>query len=197
MRSMQLVLRTPHAELSPQEREYLEKKIQHLEHYSEKIADESTKIHIDIIQTDLKTTDHKIRVQGTLHAPNAYLRAEVGGQTFQEAVDLFVEKLKMQIDRYKTKLHRRDATGNWIETSTLENAASTQEDFKDTSSKITRRKNYSDARPMHEEEACEQMGLLGHTFFVFYNIDRDCVSVCYKRKDGNFGIIEMSSSGGA
>lgn len=188
---MQLTLRTPHTELSTTERDYLEKKIQHLEHYSEKIADESTKIHIDVIQTDIKTTDHKIRIQGTLHAPNAYLRAEVSGQTFLEAVDFFVEKLKMQIDRYKTKLHRRDATGRWIETSTLENVANTQEEFPDAYPKITRRKNYSDARAMHEEEACEQMELLGHTFFVFYNIDRDCVSVCYKRNDGHFGVIEM------
>lgn len=188
---MQCILRTPNIELSKQERDYLEKKIQHLEHYADRVADEATKIHIDVIQTDMKTTDHKIRLQGTLHTPHAFLRAEVFGSTFQEAVDFFVEKLKKQIDRYKGKLHRRDASGRWIPVSTLENVASTQEEFKDQSPKITRRKDYSDAKPMHEQEACEQMELLGHIFFTFYNIDRDCISVCYKRNDGNYGIIEM------
>ena len=54
--------------------------------------------------------------------------------------------------------------------------------------KIVKRKNIT-SKPMGEEEAVLQMDLLGHDFFVFKNIDEDCESVLYRRKDGNFGII--------
>lgn len=190
---MQLILRTPNVELIDREREYLEKKVQHLEKYADRVADESSKIHIDVEHMNIKTTDHKLQIQGTLHVPHAVLRAEVSGLTFEEAADLFVEKIKKQIERYKLKLHRRDEKGKWIPVSTLEEIGKKQEEFADEHPKITKRKNYSDQRPMHEEEAIEQMELVGHPFFAFYDIDRDCFSVCYKRSDGNYGIIEMKS----
>ena len=53
---------------------------------------------------------------------------------------------------------------------------------------IVKRKQL-DTKPMNEEEAILQMQLLGHDFFIFKNIEEDCVSVLYKRKDGKFGII--------
>lgn len=190
---MQLILRTPNLELTDAEQEYLNKKVQHLEKYADRVADESTKIHIDIEQMDLKTTDHKIRIQGTLCVPHSILRAEIGGLTFEEAADLFIEKMRKQIERYKLKLHRRDKKGEWIPESTLENLSKAQEELPENYPKITKRKDYSHHKPMHEEEAIEQMELLGHPYYVFYSIDRDCVSVCYKRKDGHYGIIEMKS----
>jgi putative sigma-54 modulation protein len=57
-------------------------------------------------------------------------------------------------------------------------------------SAIVKRKNIS-MKPMDEEEAVLQIELLNHDFFVFKNIDEECVSVIYKRKDGNYGIINM------
>lgn len=189
---MQLILRSPHVQLADYEREYLEKKIQHLAKYADRVADESASIHIDVVQTNIKTSDHKLRLQGTMHVPHAFLRVEVSGLTFEEALDLFVDKMKKQIERYKLKLHRRDEKGKWIPKSTLEEIGKKhEEEFVDSAPKIMRRKNYSDERPMHEEEAIEQMELSGHPFFAFYNIDKDCFSVSYKRHDGNYGMIEM------
>ena len=57
-------------------------------------------------------------------------------------------------------------------------------------SKIVKRKNI-DTKPMDEEEAILQMELLNHDFFVFKNVDEECVSVMYKRRDGNYGIINV------
>lgn len=187
---MQMILRTPNLELSPRETKYLEKKINNFEKYAHNIADESSKIYVDVEQTDIKTSDKKLKLHGLLYVPHAYLRAEVFGLTFEEAVDLFEEKMKHQIERYKEKSNRRDRTGKWIKESTLEKIGSIAGEFEDTSLKITKRKDFSNERFMHEEEACEQMELLAHNFFVFYNIDKDCFSVVYKRKDGNYGIID-------
>ena len=55
--------------------------------------------------------------------------------------------------------------------------------------KIVKRKAI-EMKPMNEEEALLQMDLLGHEFFVFKNTDSECVSILYKRKDGNYGIID-------
>ena len=60
----------------------------------------------------------------------------------------------------------------------------------ENTSEIVKRKNIS-MKPMDEEEAMLQMDLLNHDFFVFKNLDEECISVLYERKDGNYGIINM------
>lgn len=107
---MQIILRTPNIHLEDREREYLEKKILHLEKLADRVADESSKIHIDVMRTEVKTTDHKIRLQATLHVPHEILHAESSGLTFEEAVDIFVDKMKKQIERYKDKLQNKKST---------------------------------------------------------------------------------------
>ena len=63
-----------------------------------------------------------------------------------------------------------------------------EDTFEEESAVIKRKK--IDMKPMDEEEAILQMEMLGHSFFVFNNIDTDCVCVLYLRKDGNYGLIE-------
>ena len=63
-------------------------------------------------------------------------------------------------------------------------------DEEENDEKIVKRKEM-EMKPMDEEEAMLQIDLLNHDFFVFKNIDEDCVSVLYKRKDGKFGIINV------
>ena len=63
------------------------------------------------------------------------------------------------------------------------------DDFEDDNMKILKRKKV-DAKPMDEEEAILQMNMLGHSFFVFKDVDTGGISVVYERKDGNYGIIE-------
>lgn len=189
---MQIILRTPNLHLTDREKEYVEKKINHLQKLADRVGDEASKMHIDVMNSDIKTSDKKMKIQGTLHVPYAYLRAEVQGTTVEEATDFFVEKMERQIGRYKAKLHRRDEKGKWIPQSTLETISQTQEEVVDPNMpRITKRKDFTNERPMHEEEAIEQLELLGHVFFSFYNIDRDCFAVVYKREDGTYGLIEM------
>ena len=125
-----------------------------------------------------------------MYLPNSVIRSEVHGATVEETVDLSVEKLKKQIERYKTKKHRRNTEGKWIPESTLENAtkdALTEEMIEG----IVKRKKYDDVEPMREDEAVEQMELLDHDFYAFVNQDTDLFSVIYRRNNGEYGLIEL------
>lgn len=116
------------------------------------------------------------------------LRAEESNEDFYSAVDLVVSKLERQIRKNKERLNNK-----YKNVETLEfNFTSVEEDeeVEENVSTIIKRKNIS-MKPMDEEEAMLQIELLNHDFFVFKNIDEECVSVLYKRKDGNYGIINM------
>ena len=180
-----------HLDLIDAQKEYITKKIEHLGKLADRINDESMEVHVSIKENKLKTTDHNISVEVTMIVSHALIRAEVNGKTLEEAVDLCEEKLRRQIERYKGKLHRRTDSGEFMPESTLEQIAGTQEEFKEIK-KILKRKTFKDSKPMHEEEALEQMELLGHDFFVFNNIDTGRTSVVYMRVDGTYGVIDIN-----
>ena len=60
-------------------------------------------------------------------------------------------------------------------------------------SKISKRKKFSDSKPMHEEEAAEQMELLGHNFYAFTNSANGKFGIVYRREDGSYGLLEMEN----
>ena len=97
----------------------------------------------------------------------------------------YMEKLERQMRRHKTKLEKRIKDGNIK----FENWASPPAEFEDEEVKIVRTKRFA-MKPMPGEEAVLQMELLGHSFFVFSNAETEEVNVVYKRKDGNYGLIE-------
>ena len=117
---------------------------------------------------------------------NAILRAEVKHNDLYSAIDLVIDKLEGQVRKQKTKLYRRNYD-NSLKFNNIED----YDDFdKDDEPKIVKTKRFA-VKPMNEEEAVLQMELLGHDFFVFMNCDTDEVNVVYKRKDGNYGLIEQ------
>jgi putative sigma-54 modulation protein len=95
-----------------------------------------------------------------------------------------MDKMSRQIARYKGKRQRsRRSTPPEDLGMPLEELPSVEED-----GIVVRTKRFS-LVPMGEEEAIEQMELLGHDFFVFFNADEDGVNVLYRRKDGNYGLL--------
>ncbi len=100
-----------------------------------------------------------------------------------------IEKLKKQLERYKSKRNRRDQSGKWIPSSTLEEITAAQEGAQ--FAKIAKRKVFGTPKLMHEEEAIEQMELLDHNFFVFKNLENDRICVVYRREDGTYGLLEV------
>jgi putative sigma-54 modulation protein len=101
------------------------------------------------------------------------------------AIDATVEKMTRQIDRFKGK-HWRKRVGE-TETEIIPVIEDVEEEGVPL---IARRKTFN-LEPMHEEEALEQLALLGHdAFFVFYNVENGRVNVLYRRRDGSYGLID-------
>ena len=116
------------------------------------------------------------------------LRAEESNEDFYAAVDLVINKLERQIRKNKDRLNKKYKNVESLDFNLDYQDNEAEEEVNE--SKIVKRKNIS-MKPMDEEEAILQIELLNHDFFVFKNIDEECVSVLYKRKDGNYGIINM------
>ena len=117
------------------------------------------------------------------------IRVKNGEQAHDDlysAIDLVVDKLERQIRKNKTKLNHKYK--NIIELDINTDFDVDKDEEEDL--KVVKRKNI-DSKPMDEEEAILQMELLNHDFFVFKNVDEECVSVMYRRKDGNYGIINV------
>ena len=115
------------------------------------------------------------------------LRGEEATDDMYKSLDLVEEKLERQIRKQKTKLARRQS-GDSLRFSAIEDAP--KEDYEDEAeAKIVKTKKFA-IKPMNEDEAVLQMELLGHSFFVFSNSDTGDVNVVYKRKDGDYGLIE-------
>lgn len=114
------------------------------------------------------------------------LRAEEAEEDIYTALDRAVDALKSQLRKHKTKLMNRYQGS---ETIRFDNIDDIEEDEKDEDPKIVKTKSFA-IKPMHPEEATLQMELVGHDFFVFLNGETGEVNVVYKRKDGNYGLIE-------
>ena len=188
---MQVTIHEKNLTLSERQRDYITRKIENLSTYGERVDDESTKVKVEIETNKIKTSNKKMTVQVTMYVPNAVIRGEVKSLTVEEGIDLAADKLRKQLERYKAKKNRRDKKGKWIPASTLEKITATQDIGAEISS-LAKRKKF-DLEPMHEEEAVEQLELLGHEFYAFLNMENDRVNVVYRREDGTYGILDFGS----
>lgn len=187
---MQIQIVSTTLSLGDSQKEYIKEKIENLSKYEARVSDEATIIRVDVENKKFKAGDENISTQITMYVPNAVIRAELKGTTVEETIDLAVEKLKKQIERYKTKKHRRGNDGKLMPEPTLESATKDEFDEMDYE-KIVKRKKHESSEPMREDEAIDQMELLGHDFYAFENIDTGLFSVVYRRQDGAFGLIEL------
>lgn len=114
------------------------------------------------------------------------IRSEEATDDMYMSIDNVVEKLERQVRKQKTKLERKMKDYNLRFDTLFDNIPDTDEE----ELKIVRTKRFT-IKPMPAEEAAMQMELLGHSFFVFSNSETEEVNVIYKRKDGNYGLIEQ------
>lgn len=114
------------------------------------------------------------------------IRAEDSEENLYAAIDVVVDKLSKQLRKYKTKLINKHHDAGSIRFENIDTVAADEAN----EMKIVRRKKFG-FKPMSEEEAILQMELLGHNFFVFTNSENDEMNVVYKRKSGDYGIIEQ------
>ena len=125
---------------------------------------------------------HKIEV--TIPVKGSIIRTEQESNDMYVTLDLIEEIIERQLRKYKTKIIDKHQGGGNFRQDYIENDFYEDEDIK-----IIRTKKF-EVMPMYPEDACIQMELLGHNFFVFVNAETDQVNVVYKRKGDTYGIIE-------
>lgn len=136
------------------------------------------------VQVTLSVEKNRQKIEVTIPVKGGIIRAEQTSSDMYVSIDLVEEKIEDQLKKYKNKIIDRYQGGKHFTPEYIE------ETFEDENEiKIVKTKRF-DFKPMDPEEACMQMELLGHNFFVFTNSDTDAVNVVYKRKDDTYGIIE-------
>ena len=173
---MKYTVRGNKMEVTDAIKEYAIDKLSKLDKYFENASEVDAKI-----QFSVRGREQKVEV--TISSSNYDLRAEVSHSDMYAAIDLAIDKLEGQIRKFKTKLLSREKVQMVYEDETIDDEERIEEIVK-------RKKVY--LKPMDEDEAITQMELLGHTFFVFKNIETNEINVLYKRLDGAYGIIETN-----
>jgi putative sigma-54 modulation protein len=174
---MQLIIQGKNIEVTDRLREYVEKKVGKLDRYLPTI----TEARVELSVEDAKSAKDRQVAQLTVRSKGTLLRAEERTADMFASIDAIVDKMYRQIVRYKGKRYGRGRGPGEI--------PPVEEFEEEASPRIVRTKRFQVA-PMDEEEAIEQMELLGHDFFVFFNINTNEVNVIYRRKDGDYGLIE-------
>lgn len=162
-------------EVTPGLRDAIQDKIGKLDRY----FNPDTEVIVTLsVQKDKQNIEVTIPVKGSI------IRAEESSSDMYVSIDLVEEIIERQIKKYKTKLiDKKQAAQSFSELFMNEEPAADEE------IKIVKTKRFA-VKPMDPEEACLQMELLGHSFYVFLNSDTDQVSVVYKRKNNSYGLIE-------
>ena len=138
-----------------------------------------TEVHVTLsVEKDRQKIEVTIPVKGNI------IRSEQVSSDMYVSIDLVEEVIERQLRKYKTKIiNKQQEAGNFQKTFI-------EDDFmEDEDVKIIRTKRFG-IKPMYPEDACVQMELLGHNFFVFRNAETDEVNVVYKRKGNTYGLIE-------
>ncbi len=155
-------------------KEYIEAKLSRLDKYIKDSDDIEA-----IVLTKKEGRRYKIEV--TIPTKDFTLRNEVTDDDLYAAIDLVIDKLERQVRKNKEKLNKKKKVIEDFEIDIEDNFM--EEEV------IVKRKSI-ELKPIDEEEAILQMELLGHNFFVYKDIETNKICVLYKRKNGNYGIIE-------
>ena len=138
-----------------------------------------TEIHVTLsVEKDRQKIEVTIPVKGNI------IRSEQVSSDLYVSIDLVEEVIERQLRKYKTKIVNQQQAGGNFQKEFVED-----EFLEDEEVKIIRTKKFG-IKPMYPEDACVQMELLGHSFYVFRNAETDEVNVVYKRKGNTYGLIE-------
>ena len=170
---MQIAIRGKGIDVTNALKDHVEKKVGKIEKFFEMPLTAQVTLNVE--------RDRHI-VEVTVPVNGMYIRGEEATGDMYASIDLVVDKLEKQIEKYKTRINRKLRGTEAREPGTA--------DFGVTGEpKVVKTKRFS-VKPMPVEEAVMQINLIGHDFFVFSNADTKQVNVLYRRKDGNFGLIE-------
>lgn len=145
----------------------------------------ATEIHVTLsVEKDRQKIEVTIPVKGSI------IRSEQVSSDMYVSIDLVEEIIERQLRKYKNKLIARHQEGGNFKHEFYEGEDIAEDE---NEIRIVRTKKFG-FKPMYPEDACVQMELLGHDFYVFCNAETDEVNVVYRRKNGSFGLIEPEFS---
>jgi len=181
---MELVIKAKNMEVEKAAQEYIRSKLNKLERHLPDIAE----VKVELVQEMTKSAENRFVAQVTINSHGTLLRGEERASTVYAAIDIVVDVLNRQIERFKDKLYR---SRRRISPFRRELAAEEvqEERVEESESKIVKVKRFP-VKPMTPEEAVDQMELLSHDFFIFFNPESNRFAVLYRRGDGNYGLIE-------
>ena len=173
---MKYIIRSQKMDNTESIKDYIESKLNRLDKY----FGESDNIEATVVT---KLNGRLQTIEVTIPTKHFTLRNEETNEDLYAAIDTIVDKLERQIRKNKDKINAR-INKTFIKDFTLD-----LEDEYEEDETIVKRKTV-ELKPIDEQEAIIQMNMLGHTFFVYKDVNSGNINVLYKRKDGNYGIIE-------
>lgn len=179
---MHMIVKGKNLEVTNALREYAVEKVSRVERYLDRI----TKTEIEMsVERNPKIPDNQV-VEVTIFSSGPIIRAKESAVDMYQAIDLVTSKLERQARKVKTKLIDRSHHAKNPFKGSLR---AVEEEEEESEPVIVKTKSFP-LKPMTPEEACLQMDLVNHDFFVFINAETEETNVVYRRKDGNYGLIE-------
>lgn len=172
---MAINVRGKNIDITPALRDYVEKRVGKITKYFENTGD---------ISVILAVEKGRHIVEVTVPLNGMLLRGEEATTDMYTSIDLVTEKLEKQIEKYKTRLARQLRSAGFRHDLVPDTPHAAPEEFT-----VVKTKRFA-FKPMDVQEAIMQMNLLNHDFFVFANAETEEVNVVYRRRDGNYGLIE-------
>lgn len=174
---------TKDLELTDRIKEYATKKVGKLDRFLSEIGE--CRVDLGYAKTARNASD-RFTAQVTIRGKGFILRSEERADSIYAAIDATVDKMTRQIERFKGKHWRKRGA----ETEVTEAVPEEEVEEEENVPVIARRKTFT-LTPMDEQEALEQLQLLGHEdFFVFYNAQTSKINILYRRRDGTYGLID-------
>jgi len=175
---MQIVIKSKNLELTDSLNAFVEKKVAKLDRFLPNISE----ARVDLAMQTARSAQDRHTAQVTLWGgKGAFMRAEESSSDIRASVEMAIAKLTRQAKRYKGKrwqAYTRSQTRTEVE----------EEVEEEPDVEVVRIKQF-ETRPMDVDEAIEQMELLGHDFFVFYDTASDGFAVVYRRRDRGYGLL--------
>jgi putative sigma-54 modulation protein len=192
-KEMDIQITGKNLDVLPKVRSYINDKLGKVDKYLDKI----TSFEVVVSEEKTRSPEEKSVVQVTINNHGTLLRAEERGPDTRTAIDRVAETLNRQIEHYRGKLpfaNKRQSQSIRTRSVADEPAVEVEEEegIPESGPRIVKMKKF-DIKPMSVEEAADQMVLLAHDFFLFFNQDNHQINLLYRRKDGNYGLIETST----
>ncbi len=185
VRSFRVVITGRHLHVTPALKQYAEEKLGKLVRYFEQVQE--AQVVLSVERRDELGKAQVVEV--TVWGDGIILRGEEASEDMYASIDLVVEKLKKQIEKYRSRVIQKRRIDASRKRRRLAASAEAALRAGPAEPSVVRIKRFA-MKPMTVEDAAIQMELLGHSFFVFRNAETEEVNVLYRRTDGHYGLIE-------